>query len=109
MEEDSEELDKVKVNLEIFRHFTNGFLSMTANTLTPAEIDTLALSCLTLTVELATRFLADYILGDPYFNTKSAEHNLIRTRCQIALAKDMQRKMDQMQQIVADCVAAAKA
>ena len=107
--EDSEELDKVKVNLEIFRHFTNGFLSMTANTLTPAEIDTLALSCLTLTVELATRFLADYILGDPYFNTKSAEHNLIRTRCQIALAKDMQRKMDQMQQIVADCVAAAKA
>ena len=107
--EDSEELEKVKVNLEIFRHFADGFLSMTANTLTPAEIDTLALSCLTLTVELATRFLADYILGDPYFNTKSPEHNLIRTRCQIALAKDMQRKMLQMQQIVADCMAESKA
>ena len=95
--------------LEIFRHFADGFLSMTANTLTPAEIDTLALSCLTLTVELSTRFLADYILGDPYFNTKCPEHNLIRTRCQIALAKDMQKKMHEMQQIVADCVAEARA
>ena len=106
--EDSEELDKVKVNLEIFRHFAEGFLSMTANTLTPAEIDTLALSCLTLTVELSTRFLADYILGDPYFNIKYPEHNLVRTRCQIALAKDMQLHLSEMEQIVRECVAAAK-
>ena len=106
--EDSEELDKVCVNLDVFRHFSEGFLAMTANTLTDNEIDTLAQSCLTLTVELATRFLADDILGDPYFKTKSPEHNLIRTRCQIALAKDMQRKMPQMRQIVADCIASAK-
>ena len=105
--EDSEELDKVRVNLDTFRNFAEGFLSMTANTLTKNEIDTLALSCLTLTVELATRFLADYILGDPYFHTKSPDHNLIRTRCQIALAKDMQKKMAEMERIVADCVAAA--
>ena len=105
--EDSENLDQVCVNLETFRHFAEGFLSMTANTLTKNEIDTLALSCLTLTVELATRFLADYILGDPYFHTKSPEHNLIRTRCQIALAKDMQKKMSEMEKIVADCIAAA--
>ena len=107
--EDSEELDKVKVNLEIFRHFAEGFLAMTADTLTPAEIDTLALSCLTLTVELSTRFLADYILGDLYFNTKYPGHNLVRTRCQIALAKDMQRKMEEMQRIVSDCVVQARA
>ena len=105
--EDSEELDKVRVNLDTFRHFAEGFLAMTANTLTKNETDTLALSCLTLTVELATRFLADYILGDPYFRIKSADHNLIRTRCQIALAKDMQKKMPEMEKIVADCIAAA--
>ena len=107
VEEDSEELDKVCVNLDTFRYFAEGFLSMTANTLTKNEIDTLALSCLTLTVELATRFLADYILGDPYFRIKSPEHNLVRTRCQIALAKDMQKKMPQMEKIVADCIAAS--
>ena len=92
------------MNLDIFRSFAEGFLELTANTLTENEIDTLADSCLTLTVELATRFLADYILGDPYFNIKSEKHNLERTRCQIALAKDMQKQMAVMKQIVADCV-----
>ena len=106
--EDALEYDKAGVDLEVFRSFAEGFLEMTADTLTQAEIDTLALSCLTLTVELSTRFLADYILGDPYFNIKYAEHNLVRTRCQIALAKDMQLHMAQMEQIVAECVEKAK-
>ena len=106
--EDSLEYEKAGVDLEVFRSFAEGFLEMTANTLTPAEIDTLALSCFTLTAELSTRFLTDYILGDPYFNIKYEEHNLIRTRCQIALAKDMQLHMDEMEKIVAECVAQAK-
>ena len=46
--------------------------------------------------------------GDLYFNTKYPGHNLVRTRCQIALAKDMLKKMDEMEKIVRDCVAAAK-
>ena len=78
---------------------------MTAKTLTENEIDTLALSCFALTVELATRFLADYIDGDLYFKIKSPEHNIERTRCQIALAKDMLRKMPQMEEIVRECAA----
>jgi len=106
--EDSRELDKVGVDLEIFRVFAEGFLEMTADTLTQNEIDTLALSCFALTVELATRFLADYILGSPYFYTAYPEHNLVRTRCQIALAKDMQKKLPEMEQIIRDCVAAAR-
>ena len=78
------------------------------NTLTAKEVDTLALSCFALTAELATRFLADYIEGDPYFKTNYPEHNLVRTRCQVALARDMQKKLDEMEKIVHDCVAAAK-
>ena len=91
-----------------FRAFAEGFLSMTAETLTENEVNTLASSCLTLTAELATRFLADYILGDPYFNIAYPEHNLVRTRCQIALAKDMIRMMPEMERIIRDCVTAAK-
>lgn len=106
--EDSVKLDQVRVDLDIFRAFTEGFLEMTASTLTENEINTLAASCLTLTAELATRFLADYILGDPYFNIAYPEHNLVRTRCQIALAKDMIRKMGDMEKIVHDCACAAK-
>lgn len=98
--EDCPEWEKAGVDLEIYRAFVEGFLSMTAQTLTGNEIDTLAHSCLVLTVELATRFLADYIDGDRYFKIDYPEHNLVRTRCQIALAKDMQKKMPEKERIV---------
>jgi len=107
VEEDCEDLEKVGVNLEVFRAFAEGFLSRTAGTMTETEMDTLSLSAFVLTAELATRFLADYLDGDLYFNIKCPEHNLIRTRCQIALAKDMLKKMDEMESIVRSCVAAA--
>lgn len=104
--EDSREPEKAGVNLEIFQAFAEGFLEHTAGTLTQMELDTLALSCFCLTVELATRFLADYIDGDKYFKVLSPDHNLVRTRCQIALAKDMQKKLPQMERIIRACVAA---
>ena len=105
--EDCSDPELAGVNLEIFRAFAEGFLEKTAKAMTPMEVDTLALSCFVLTTELATRFLDDYLQGDPYFKTRSPSHNLERTRCQIALAKDMLRKMPQMEQIVKDCVRAA--
>ena len=108
VEEDCRDYEKVGVNLDVFRAFAEGFLSMTARTMTETEVDTLALSSFVLTAELATRFLADYLDGDLYFNIKSPDHNLVRTRCQIALAKDMLKKMDEMEKIVRSCVAAAK-
>lgn len=101
--EDSREYEKSKVNLDVFRAFANGFLTETAAVLTQNELDTLALSCFVLAVELSTRFLDDYILGSPYFKTNYPEHNLVRTRCQIALAKDMLRRMAEMDQIVKAC------
>lgn len=103
--EDCPNFEKAGVNLEIYQAFAEGFLSKTAQTLTQNEIDTLAQSCFVLTVELATRFLADYIDGDRYFKINSSDHNLIRTRCQIALAKDMWNKMDEMERIVRACIA----
>ena len=108
VEEDCPEYEKAGVDLDIFRDFAEGFLSMTAGTLTENEIGTLAISGFCLAVELATRFLADYLDGDLYFKTNYPEHNLVRTRCQIALAKDMLTKLDQMEAIVWQCAAAAK-
>ena len=104
VEEDCPEYDKAGVNLEVFRAFADGFLSMTAPSMTEKEVQTLAMSCFDLTAELCVRFLDDYIRGDLYFKTKSPDHNLVRTRCQIALAKDMLKKMDEMDGIVCECV-----
>lgn len=101
-EEDSKNLGNVGLNLEVFRAFAEGFLSETLQFMTKEEIETLPLSCFVLAVELATRFLADYLNGDLYFNIRYPEHNLDRTKCQIALAKDMLTKMNDMENIVHD-------
>ena len=103
-EEDAENVQHTGLNLNIFWAFAEGFLSKTAKTLTAAEVDTLALSCFAITCELATRFLDDYINGDKYFKVKKKAHNLVRTRCQIALAKDMLKKLDAMDAIVKSSV-----
>ena len=99
-EEDCAEYDRVGVDMEIFRAFADGFLSRTAGDLTETEINTLAHSCYSLTCELATRFLADYLDGDKYFKINYPDHNLVRARNQIALAKKMERHMHEMQSIV---------
>lgn len=103
VEEDSPEAEKAGLNLNIYWAFAEGFLKETAPTLTEAEAETLGNSCFTLACELSTRFLDDYIIGDKYFKIKDPKHNLTRTRCQIALAKDMRKKMDAMNAIVRDC------
>ncbi len=100
VEEDCRDAGKAGVNLKVFEAFADGFLKWTAKTLTQEEIDTLALSCFALAAELATRFLDDYLLGSPYFKIDYPEHNLVRTRCQIALARDMLAHMDEMEAIV---------
>lgn len=99
-EEDAEDTSKAGIDLNIFWAFADGFLSRTAPTLTKNETDTLALSCFSITCELATRFLDDYLVGDRYFKVKSEKHNLIRARCQIALARDMHEKLRAMNAIV---------
>ena len=91
---------------DVFRAFAEGFLSRTAPMLTETEIETLGVSCFALTCELSTRFLTDYLDGDVYFKVKRAGHNLMRARAQIALAKDMLRRLDSMTAACIDCAEA---
>lgn len=101
--EDAEDISRTGVDLNTFWAFADGFLKYTAQSLTDAEIRTLAHSAFVITTELAVRFLDDYISGDTYFKIDYPKHNIVRTRCQIALAKDMLNKMDAMNAIVLGC------
>ena len=100
VDEDCPDAEKAGLDLNMFRAFTEGFMSETLQFMTEKEIQTLPLSCFVLAVELASRFLADYLNGDRYFTIKYPEHNLVRTKCQLALAKDILNKMDDMEKIV---------
>ncbi len=99
--EDSPETEKAGLDMAKFQAFTAGFMPRVK--LTANEIDTMALGCFTLATELGARFLTDYLNGDVYFRTEYPEHNLVRTRCQFALAKDMLKRLDEMNEIVQDC------
>ena len=44
----------------------------------------------------AVRFFADYINGDTYYKTSYPEHNLVRTRNQMALFRSALSKVPEM-------------
>ena len=98
--EDEEELKKVSLNLEKYRAFAEGFVGSMRDVLAEAELNSLALGAITITFELAARFLDDYITGDKYFKINYPEHNLVRARCQLKLAEDMLAKYDKMRKII---------
>lgn len=100
--EDEKDLSRVSLDLELYRSFAEGFISAAAPVLTDAELDTMALGAVTIAIELGMRFLDDYITGDKYFTTRYEGHNLVRTRCQLTLAADMEKKLDTMNSIVAE-------
>ncbi len=100
--EDEPDFSKVSLDMDKFRAFAEGFIPEVASSLTPIEIKTLALGAFVMTVELAVRFLDDYITGDQYFKTLYRGHNLVRTRSQLALADDMYEKLGAMNAIVAE-------
>lgn len=99
--EDESDLSKVSLDLHLFEVYTKGFLEAAPN-LTDNEIKMLPLGALIMTIEVAVRFMKDYLDGDLYFKVKKPDHNLIRAQNQIALACDMERKLPKMERIVAE-------
>lgn len=98
--EDDPNLDNVSMSLDIFRGYTEGYLSETKSFLNQAEIDNLAFSAKYITFEQVLRFLMDYIDGDNYYKIKSPEHNMIRTKAQYKLLQSMEQQYDKMCEIV---------
>ena len=98
--EDDTNLDRVSMDIEIFRAYAEGYLSECKETMTATEGEWLAFSALYITFEQMLRFLMDYIDGDTYYKTRYAEHNLVRARAQYRLLQSMEAQYPAMQQIV---------
>ena len=100
--EDETDLDKVELNLELFEAYTKGYLSQMASDMTYGELALMGESIRVITLELAIRFLNDYINGDTYFKISYEKHNLDRARNQIALVKDIENKLDYINSFISD-------
>lgn len=102
--EDDRDLDKVSMSLEMFKAYTEGYLSQRKHTLTEKEIEYLAFSAKYITFEQVLRFLMDYIDGDVYYKIASEDHNIVRTRAQYKLLQSMEKQYEQMKEIVKSCL-----
>ena len=99
--EDEPDTSKMSLDLHLFQVYTKGYLEA-APSLTNMEVSMLPLGAYVMTLELAVRFLKDYLDGDLYFSKiEYPEHNLVRARSQMALVADMEKKWTQMNLIVA--------
>ena len=98
--EESNNPQKVRINIEYFKAFCEGFISSTS--LTEREANLLVDSVWLMTYELAIRFLDDHIDCNRYFGVDSDGDNLRRARVQIALLKDIEKNEREMRQIVSD-------
>ena len=97
--EDEKDLSKVTMSLDMFRIFTEGFLTA-CTTLTDKELEMMPMGAKTMTMECGVRFLTDYLDGDHYFAVHREGHNLDRCRTQFKLVQDMESKWEEMHKIV---------
>ena len=98
--EDDPATDKVAFRLDIFEAFTRGYIKG-ADFLLPIERDNLPYGALLFPFMQAVRFFADYINGDTYYKIRYPEHNLVRTRNQMALWRSAKANLDHMKQFIA--------
>ena len=114
--EEPENIEDAKIDLGSFEAFTRGYLEQTLVVkengkinndpkigLTKDEVAVLHKAPMILTVELAMRFLGDYLNGNEYFKPKEGQPediNLRRGLTQLNLAEDMIKKEKEMQVIV---------
>ncbi len=98
--EDDPDLSRVSFNMDIFRAFTQGYLSTAGAFLTDAEIDHLPYAAKLFPYMQAVRFFADYINGDTYYKIQYPGHNLVRTRAQIRLLESAEAHEDEMKRYI---------
>lgn len=100
--EDEPDTSIIDFDMDIFRAFAEGYISEAGRFLTKEELDWLPNSTALFPYMQAVRFLTDYINGDTYYKTFYPEHNLVRTRAQLALLKKVESHLPEIRNIIID-------
>ncbi len=101
-EEDEADLNKVYFDFDKYEAFAKGYIRTLGQYITAEEKDNLAFSCILITLECGIRFLTDYLRGDCYFKTHYPKQNVYRAKTQFKLVYDMEQRLEDMKQVIAD-------
>ncbi len=98
--EDEKDLSLIKMDINLFRAYSEGYISETSGMLNDVEKEYLAFAPKLITYTMAVRFLTDYIDGDKYYKIHHENHNLERARAQIRLMMSMEEQDGEMRRII---------
>lgn len=98
--DDEKDLSKVSCDLNLYERYARGYLEACGDMLTKEELELLPYASLVIASEDGIRFLMDHIDGDTYYNIYYPGQNLDRSRTQLKLVEDMERKLPQIKQIL---------
>lgn len=98
--DDEKDLSKVSCDLNLYEQYARGYLTACGDVLTREELELLPYASLIITSEDGIRFLMDHIDGDTYYNIYYPGQNLDRSRTQLKLVEDMEKKLPQIKQIL---------
>ena len=98
--EDCPDMDKVQFNVEIFKAFTEGYLSSASSFLTRVEIENLPYAVKLFPYMQCVRFLWDYLSGDKYWKCQYPEHNFVRANNQLHLLLSIEAHEKEMNDFI---------
>ena len=102
--EDDPNMDAVEFNVEIFKAFTEGYLSSASSFLTRVEIENLPYAVKLFPYMQCVRFLWDYLSGDKYWKCQYPTHNFVRANNQLHLLLSIEKHESEMEQFIANCL-----
>jgi len=98
--DDEKDLSKVSCDLNLYEQYARGYLKACGDILTKEELELLPYSSLIIASEDGIRFLMDHIDGDTYYNIYYPGQNLDRSRTQLKLVDDMEKKLPEIKNIL---------
>ena len=99
-EEDERDLGIIRLELPRAEAFARGFLNELKGALSEDELLSLEAGARLMTFECGMRFLADHLNGDKYFRIHRPGQNLDRARAQFALLADMEKRQNEMKEML---------
>jgi N-acetylhexosamine 1-kinase len=100
--EDERDLSKVEFNIDHFEALAQGYFSTIKIDLTDNELNNIYSGMLSVIYIQGIRFLTDFLMGNVYYDTDYAEHNLDRSKTQFKLLQGVISKEAEIAHILDD-------
>jgi len=98
--EDDPNIDKITFSIPFYKAFSQAFLKETAAILTTQEINTLGLAVKIFPFLMGIRFFTDYLQGNIYYKINHPLQNLHRAKNQFALLENIEKKYQDITDIL---------